>query len=248
VDLVSSHQNETSNEKEKPLMKRFLFYRMRKKMNINIHNHVILSEAEMLRNLADSAKLYSEYVDKDLLFIFRKNKNSDYEYVFIRCNHWNFMHLAGIRSKTLSAADFYDACLHQNIAKSDCTPSNNATSMYAKIAVMPNLMDLKKSKFYKIGEKDLITRDNDFVVAIGNGMGIIGYEEFDDNINLNPKTLLTNPITYYSTNPQKISFVLQKNGEERAYKKVIYEPKKGLCKQELVHFSKEIQEMITIES
>ena len=40
---------------------------------------------------------------------------------------------------------------------------------------MEKILDLRNSKCYKIGEKDLVTRDNDFEMATGNLTGVIGY-------------------------------------------------------------------------
>lgn len=41
---------------------------------------------------------------------------------------------------------------------------------------MEKILDLRNSKCYKIGEKDLVTRDNDFEMATGNSTGVIGYD------------------------------------------------------------------------
>lgn len=38
------------------------------------------------------------------------------------------------------------------------------------------MLDLRNSKCYKIGEKNLVTRDNDFEMATGNVNGIMGYD------------------------------------------------------------------------
>ena len=102
-------------------------------------------------------KLYSEYADTTLLFIFREKKSDVYDYYEVRYGKNNFMHLTGIKSKTLSIVDFYTACEKQIIKKEDCNPRRNANTMYAKIAVMEQMLDLRNSKCYKIGTKDLIT-------------------------------------------------------------------------------------------
>lgn len=60
-------------------------------------------------------KLYSEYADTTLLFIFREKKSDVYDYYEVRYGKNNFMHLAGIKSKTLSIVDFYTACEKQII-------------------------------------------------------------------------------------------------------------------------------------
>ena len=41
---------------------------------------------------------------------------------------------------------------------------------------MEQMLDLRNSKCYKIGEKNLVTRDNDFEMATGNVNGIMGYD------------------------------------------------------------------------
>ena len=38
------------------------------------------------------------------------------------------------------------------------------------------MLDLRNSRCYKIGEKDLVTRDNDFEMATGNSVGVMGYD------------------------------------------------------------------------
>ena len=40
---------------------------------------------------------------------------------------------------------------------------------------MEQMLDLQNSKCYKIGAKDLVTRDNDFEMATGNASGVVGY-------------------------------------------------------------------------
>lgn len=86
------------------------------------------------------------------------------------------MHLAGIKSETLSATAFYEACEKQIIKREDCKPRRDSNTMYAKAAVMEQMLNLRNSKCYKIGAKDLVTRDNDFEMATGNECGVIGYD------------------------------------------------------------------------
>ena len=75
------------------------------------------------------------------------------------------MHLAGIKSDKLSANEFYEACVGGTITREDCNPRKDANTMYSKVAIMEQMLDLGNSKCYKIGEKNLITRDNDFEMA-----------------------------------------------------------------------------------
>lgn len=188
-------------------------------MKCKIQNTRMLTPTELLTVLCKSAALYSEYADTTLLFIFKKKKAAAYDYYEVRYGKNNFMHLAGIKSETLSAVEFYEACEKGIIKREDCNPRRDSNTMYAKVAVMEQMLYLRNSKCYKIGTKDLVTRDNDFEMATGNASGVVGYDSrikkkgtqiVDDSKASIPTTLLNNPITYYCTRPQKIMFIVQK--------------------------------------
>lgn len=215
----------------------------------------MLTPAELLTVLCKSAALYSEYADTTLLFIFKKKKADAYDYYEVRYGKNNFMHLAGIKSETLSAVEFYEACEKGIIKREDCNPRRDSNTMYAKVAVMEQMLDLRNSKCYKIGTKDLVTRDNDFEMATGNASGVVGYDSrikkkrtqiVDDSKASIPTILLNNPITYYCTRPQKIMFILQKYDGESTYNKLFYEIKKELFQTEKEYFSDELKNLISI--
>ena len=215
----------------------------------------MLTSTEFLTILCKSATLYSEYADTTLLFIFREKKLDMYDYYEVRYGKNNFMHLAGIKSETLGAVEFYEACERQIIKREDCSPRRDANTMYAKVAVMEQMLDLRNSKCYKIGAKNLVTRDNDFEMATGNASGVIGYASrikkkgtqiVDETKAPIPTTLLNNPITDYCTRPQKIMFILQKYDEESTYNKLFYEIKKDLFQTEKEFFSEDLNNLITI--
>ena len=224
-------------------------------MKYRVQNTKILTPDELLSMLCKSAKLYSEYVDTTLLFIFREKKADAYDYYEVRFGKNNFMHLAGIKSETLSANEFFDACIDGTITKKDCTPRRDANTMYSKVAIMEQMLDLRKSKCYKIGEKDLVTRDNDFEMATGNSVGVMGYDsririkgtnKLDKTKSPIPTTLLNNAITQYCSRPQKIMFILQKSDEEDTYTKFFYEIKKDLLQTEQECFSDELKALLKI--
>lgn len=200
-------------------------------------NTQIITPKELIDILCKSAKMYSEYADTTLLFVFREKKSDAYDYYEVRYGSNNFMHLAGIKSKNLSAIEFYKACLDGTVKKEDCNPRRDASTMYAKVSIMAQLLDLRNCKCYKIGEKNLATRNNDFEMATGNEQGVVGYdsriketgtEKLDRRKSPIPTTLLNNPITDYCSKPQKIMFILQKTDEDDTYQTLFYEIKKGL--------------------
>ena len=223
-------------------------------MKYRVQNSRILTPDELLSILCKSAKLYSEYVDTTLLFIFREKKSDVYDYYEVRFGKNNFMHLAGIKSETLSANDFYEVCLKGTITRDVCNPRRDANTMYSKVAIMEQMLDLRNSKCYKIGEKNLVTRDNDFEMATGNSNGVIGYDsrikikgkdKVDRTKSPIPTTLLNNSITDYCSRPQKIMFILQKSDGESTYNKLFYEIKKDLFETEKEVFTDELKMLIS---
>lgn len=224
-------------------------------MKYRVQNARILTPNELLTILCKSAKLYSEYADTTLLFIFREKKSDAYDYYEVRFGKNNFMHLAGIKSEILSANDFYEACLKGTITRDACNPRRDANTMYSKVAIMEQMLDLRNSKCYKIGEKNLVTRDNDFEMATGNTNGVMGYDsrvkikgtdKADKTKSPVPTTLLNNSITDYCSRPQKIMFILQKFGGENTYNKLFYEIKKDLFQTEKEFLADELKAVISI--
>lgn len=224
-------------------------------MKCKLQKTRILTPTELLTILCKSAALYSEYADTTLLFIFREKRADAYDYYEVRYGKNNFMHLAGIKSETLSAVEFYEACEKRIIKSEDCNPRRDSNTMYAKVAVMEQMLDLRNSKCYKIGVKDLVTRDNDFEMATGNTSGVVGYDSrikkkgtqsVDESKASIPTTLLNNPITDYCTRPQKIMFILQKYDDESTYNKLFYEIRKELFQTEKEYFSDELKNLIAI--
>lgn len=216
-------------------------------MKYNVQNTKILTSEELISILYKSAVLYSEYADTSLLFIFRENKTKPYDYYEVHFGRNNFMHLVGIKSETLSAVDFYEACKNGTITKEACKPRRDANTMYSKVAVMREMLDLRCGKCYKIGSKDLVTRDNDFEMATGNINGVIGYDsrikvkgtnKADKTKLPMPTTMLNSSIMNYCSRPQKIMFIMQKTAEVSTYNKLFYEIKEGLFQKEKEFFLK----------
>ena len=224
-------------------------------MKRTARNARILTSEEMLTILRKSAALYSEYVDTTLLFIFRKSKSDTYDHYEARFGKNNFMHLAGIKSEALNANEFYEACISGKITREQCNPRRDANTMYSKIGVMEKILDLRNSKCYKIGEKDLVTRNNDFEMATGNSTGVIGYDsrikkkgtdQTDRTKASVPTTLLNSAITDYCSNPQKIMFILQKTNSGDTYNKLFYEIKKDLFQTEKEFFTDALKALISL--
>lgn len=224
-------------------------------MRCRVQNTRILAPEELLTILYKSAILYSEYADTTLLFVFREKKSGAYDHYEVRFGRNNFMHLAGIKSETLNANEFYEACIERTITRGDCNPRRDTNTMYSKVAIMEQMLDLRNSKCYKIGEKNLVTRDNDFEMATGNMNGVMGYDsrikikgtnKVDRTKSPVPTTLLNNPITDFCSRPQKIMFILQKSDGESTYNKLFYEIKRNLFQTEKEFFTDGLKALISI--
>lgn len=222
-------------------------------MKYKVQNVQYLSETALLQYLKKGADLYLGYAETDLLFIFRQSKQDLYDFYEIHFGEENFMHLAGIQSETIRAKDFLGVCASGTVKMEDCKPKHSINNRNSKIMLLDQLLDFQHSQCYKIGEKDLVTKDNDFEMAIGNASGVVGFDprvsikgskEIDKNHLPIPLTLLTNPITSYCSNPQKIMFILQKMEKDTYYNTIFYEIKKGLLKSEIGQFSHELRQKI----
>jgi len=74
-------------------------FTLRRNMKYRVPHTRILTPEELVDILCKSAKLYSEYADTTLLFIFREKKSDEYDYYEVKFGRNNFMHLAGIKVK-----------------------------------------------------------------------------------------------------------------------------------------------------
>ncbi len=100
-----------------------------------------LSDKELLHAIYSAASEYSQLVGKSFLII-GKNKNSSYFWFQCYFERKHFMHLLGIKSKTLNATEFYNGCIEfiegkgEGILISDCTPSrdHNRTTVNEKFS------------------------------------------------------------------------------------------------------------------
>ena len=205
-----------------------------------------ISDEELIEYLHKGAKAYALYADTSLLFICQKSKES--EYIFYEMKFWrrNFMHLTGIRSKTLNAEEFFDACLTNpaNITIEDCTPIHDVILRSAKVSILYKMFDFKNSKLYKIGDVSTMSLYNTFDIATGNSEGLIGYSQPNPKSLPMPITLINAPISDYCKESYKIMFVLQKQIMRNKYRNCIYEIKKGLLSKEQGLFSPELRGLI----
>lgn len=196
---------------------------------------------ELIEKLHMGAVAYSAYAGSCLLFIYQKSRGAEYDFYEVSFQKRNFMHLAGIRSRTMKAEHFYEACLKGELTAEDCFPTHDLANRNARALILCGLLDFKDSRLYKIGEVTTVSLYNHIEMATGNSVGIVGYSRHLQGKHPVPTTLLCEPLSEYSRNPYKIMFVLQKDPSEDGYSKLLYEIKKGLFQRERGSFPPEIQ-------
>ncbi len=196
---------------------------------MSTYRNLQLSKEQILNHLHLAAEAYDRYADRVLLFVYQKNVRSDCELLKVRFGKENFMHLVGIKSKDLSASDFYQSCLDKRIEFKNCTPSHDPSNRNSRILLLPRMTDFSECKIYNIAEKDVYTMQNDFQIAYGNQIGIIGFDfrgiPGSKKIAI-PTTLLSRPLSDYCSEPKRILFVYEITDDNKI--KTVYEIKKGL--------------------
>lgn len=174
-----------------------------------------LTNEQLICGIYKAAKEYSKLIDNEYLII-GKNKNTEYYWFQCHFEKKHFMHLLGIKSKTLSADEFYDRCDKYNnsgekgIDIADCTPSrnHNRTTINEKVSCCADMLRFTDAKYMKIGNKDKISQYVDFTYAYGN-MATLGFSI--DNISSFPITMIPKDIDEYANIKYKVLFVFEKN-------------------------------------
>ena len=97
----------------------------------------------------------------------------------------------------------------------------------SKINVLPEALDLKKAKGYKLGEKDLITLNNEFSMAIGNVQHIMGFDKRAYQLPI-PVTVMNRSIYDFCSEVSTIFLIMTKEVASDKYSDEFYEITKDL--------------------
>lgn len=207
-----------------------------------------LTDKELFDYIYKAAAEYNKLLDNTYLII-GKNKNTDYYWFECSFEKKNFMHLLGIKSKNLSAEEFFDKCNDYNngigsgITKDDCTPSrdHNRKTINEKCSCCAELLMLENIKFMKFGDKDKISLRVDFNYAYGNE-AILGFEK--TKISSFPKTLIPQHIDNFSTKKHKIILIFKKTSNKDKYINPFIELKSGIFVEHYENFPENLKEKI----
>lgn len=198
----------------------------------------IKSNEEIKRLLCKSANAYSLICDKEVMFIYRRNKtDAEYKYYIANCKKENFIHLVGCTvNKYVDAQQFFEECFNHEtepLENDHITYKESKKTASAKLEVFPSLFDYKGVKAYRMGAHNKITINNQFEMALGNNKGVLGFDRRKENMLPVPVTMLNGIIGNYATDYASVIAVLVKNQEEVRFKKVIGCVNKGIAVNEL---------------
>lgn len=191
-------------------------------------NNKVLSDELLVRKLRHAARIYYQYVDKDVLVVYAKSKQGPFHTYEFHAGKENFQHLAGVKSPD-GAAVFFDKCIDDGniLSRKDIVPKDNIKVTSAKIGVLSDALNLKKSKAYKFGHKDLITLKNVFDMAIGNIQSVMGFSKRSYCLPV-PVTVMDRSIYEFCSEVESIYLIMLKEPSDAKYSVLFYEITKDI--------------------
>lgn len=213
-----------------------------------------LNNDQLLDKIYKAAAEYEKLLGKDFLIV-GKNKKSDYFWFECCFEKKNFMHLLGIKSKTMSATEFFNSCSLYNrgdgvgLTINDCTPSRNhqRKTVNEKSSCCAKLLRIQDARYMNIGKNEKIRQYVDFSYAYGNE-AVLGFEQKADKRSCFPITLIPSKIDDFAKQKYRIIFVFEKKQADEKYDTILMELKEGIFPEHSQAFPKELKKLINIES
>ena len=203
-----------------------------------------LSDEELIQFICKAAYEYQKLLGKTYLVV---GKNKESEYFWFQCSFEKkqFMHLLGIKSKSMQSDEFYEKCVYgEGISISDCTPSRNhsRTTINEKASCCADMLKISDAKYMKVGIKDKISQYVDFKYAYGNS-ATLGFQIKESGISF-PITLIPRNIDEFSSTKYKIIFVFEKVEYSDLYDRPMMEIKKGLLEEKYDELPEALKELV----
>lgn len=204
----------------------------------------MISETLFVR-LKDCIQLYDKKCGKDYVIVFSRGKNDTLKYCQVTFNVYNFWHLVGCKLEDGNHVEVYNQCKNsENVTDilEKISLVHSSSEAYTKCEIFEKLFDfVSKAKFIKIGYVNKCPEEVYLTMALGNEIGIIGYDYPKINKNfMIPKTVQEKKISSMSSSLNKILFILSKEQNQKEYTHIEYEIKEGVVKE---HFSQISMEM-----
>ena len=209
-----------------------------------------LNDQDYLKCIHNAAVRYADLEGKTFLVI-GKNKNSGYYWFQCRFEAKNFMHLLGIKSKTLTADEFFQKAFEYDagsespedqLSIKDCSPSRNhsRTTLNEKVSSAIYLFQIENAKYMQVGEKDKVSQFVDFSYTYGHE-AVLGFQKLSSESF--PVTLIPRNIDEFVTKKYRVIFILSKKMEDKTYGILNAEIKKDILSELLPEFPDELKQL-----
>lgn len=197
---------------------------------------------KLLRDLKECIQLYDEKNGNDYVVVFGKGKKDEVKYCHITFNHYNFWNLIGCRLDAGNHLDVYNKCKNGRNVSEDLALVHSYSEAYVKCEVFRKVFDfVSNAKYIKIGYVSDCPERFYLTMALGNEIGIIGYDYAKGGKKfLIPKSVQDRKISSVSNGLNKILFILSKRQGQKEYTTIEYEIKKGMAKEYFPKISNEI--------
>lgn len=210
-------------------------------LSVNVQR-VQMVTGKLLGQLKECIQLYDEKNGNDYAVVFGKGKKDVVEYCQITFNCYNFWHLLGCKLINGDHVGVYNKCKDGGDVSEALSLVHSYSEAYVKCGVFRKVFDFaSNAKYIKIGYVADCPEGFYLTMALGNEMGIIGYDYVKGGKKfLVPKSVQDRKISSVSNGLNKILFILSKKQNQKAYVNIEYEIKKGVAKGYFPEISKEI--------
>lgn len=198
---------------------------------------------KLLGHLNKCIQLYDEKCGRDYVIVFSKGKRDEVKYCHITFNDYNFWHLLGCKLNEKKHKEVYSQCKNGEDISEKLSLVHSYSEAYTKCEIFSKVFDfVSNAKCIKIGYIADCPEEFYLTMALGNEIGIIGYDYTKDNKQfMIPKTVQKKKISSVSSEQSKILFILSKNQNQKTYNNIEYEIKKGVAKEYFPQISDDIE-------
>lgn len=181
--------------------------------------------------------------EKDYLLVFSMGKNNPIEYCQITFYHYNFWHLLGCKVDEEESLLTYNKCKEGEDVSDAISLVHSNSEANVKYEVFSKVFDfISNAKCIKIGYISGCPEEFYLTMALGNEVGIVGYDYPKTNKKfLIPKSVQNKRISLVSKDLNKILFILSKKQSQEFYDKIEYEIKKDISKEYISEISEKIK-------
>ena len=189
---------------------------------------------QILAILQRHIQTYDEKCSNDYLIVFTTGKRHNPDFCEITFNFYNYWHLLGCETASEDAFLTYKNCKNYQDLSKDINLLYGLSTFYRKERTFEQVFDfVKKAKSVRLGYTTIGPEQYQLTMAIGNSIGIIGYDFPKSNARrfMIPKTCQEKSLRMVTNESKKILFILSKESGHKIYDRIEYEITKDLSKE-----------------